>query len=370
MTVPAGKKSLCYRLWCTTRSVVLVVLWCCTFGTKGFTSVGQRNIIFSLSRGEEYSVTASSGLIPCFKGCSHSLTAATSIGELAVQSSTTTSTSCNTPSPSPLPDIIQLQPTTPPLSSQQQQRLDWNGRIQQLCEFQHQYGHTCVPKRYKDHPGLANWVNKQRQHYKRYHNGTRPCSLNEKRIAQLEEHGFCWDGRKHHMVDSSSSSSFVPSPQQTLEDRIWWKYWAEFQQSMPNAEEVPASSALRKWLRQQRRLLLLLDLSEEKRHALDQVDANWWMTRSERTWERHLQTLVNYATIHGNCSVPIAHPNQRLAHFVSNQRKQYNLRQKQRPTTMTEERLRRLESIGFAWSHNWGTKRTTPTTTSRFNSCT
>ena len=48
----------------------------------------------------------------------------------------------------------------------------------QLEEFRDINGHCLVPKRYKDNPSLGNWVNKQRQNYRRYLKGEK-TSMNE-----------------------------------------------------------------------------------------------------------------------------------------------------------------------------------------------
>jgi hypothetical protein len=239
----------------------------------------------------------------------------------------------------------------------------WNFRLEQLRAFRNQHGHTRVPKRCSDPPGLANWVNKQRQLYKRYVNGLRPCSLDEQRIAELAELGFCWDGRQRReetpaVVEDKgavSAVNVVTLPEdQPQSDSVWWNYLREFQLANASADEVPAFSGLGKWLRQERRALLDQTLSETKRQALDRVDSAWWMTRPQRAWERQFAMLTDYATLHGDCRVPISYPNRKLAHFVANQRKQYNARCKKNnknPSALTEERIQRLQSIGFVWNH-------------------
>ena len=48
----------------------------------------------------------------------------------------------------------------------------------QLEQFRDINGHCLVPKRYEDNPSLGNWVNKQRQNYRRYLKGEK-TSMNE-----------------------------------------------------------------------------------------------------------------------------------------------------------------------------------------------
>ena len=51
-------------------------------------------------------------------------------------------------------------------------------KIYELEEFQREHGHCLVPKRYSINPSLGNWVNKQRQNYRRHLMGEN-TALNE-----------------------------------------------------------------------------------------------------------------------------------------------------------------------------------------------
>lgn len=71
-------------------------------------------------------------------------------------------------------------------------------------------------------------------------------------------------------------------------------------------------------------------------------------------WNRAFDELLEYRKAHGNCQVPHGYkPNRPLSRWVKRQRYQYKLMKEGKPSTMTEERIRRLESVGFVWdSHN------------------
>ena len=51
-------------------------------------------------------------------------------------------------------------------------------KLFELEEFQQENGHCLVPKRYQNNPSLGNWVNKQRQNYRRHIMGEK-TTLNE-----------------------------------------------------------------------------------------------------------------------------------------------------------------------------------------------
>ena len=60
--------------------------------------------------------------------------------------------------------------------------------------------------------------------------------------------------------------------------------------------------------------------------------------------------LLDYRQHHGNCNVPQKYPeNTSLGVWVSNQRQEYKKYQKEGKSSMTEERITKLEKAGFAW---------------------
>ena len=81
-------------------------------------------------------------------------------------------------------------------------------------------------------------------------------------------------------------------------------------------------------------------------------------------WDTKFNELVAYKDAHGgSCNVPTRGyaENPQLGTWVSNQRTQYKKFQQDPSTShMTQERIERLESIGFEWgvpvSAEWGTK--------------
>jgi len=65
-------------------------------------------------------------------------------------------------------------------------------KLLELDDYHRDHGHCLVPKRYDRNPSLGNWVNKQRQNYRKFVTGKR-TSMNEIRISALNERGFVWD---------------------------------------------------------------------------------------------------------------------------------------------------------------------------------
>jgi Helicase associated domain len=252
-------------------------------------------------------------------------------------------------------------------------RMGWMERFRQLQEFKDRHGHTLVPKRYKENPSLGNWVNKQRQQYRNFLSGAKPCSLTDRRIEQLKLINFCWD------ATVTSSHDLRNSAPDTVEQ--WWVQFQELRDYCSASKDsiradgflvnFPRQTGISLWLDRQRRAyrgsrsipsetnrgekFSPMDdtevLSKGQVDALSSIDPSWWMTRRQWQWECRLQELHNYARRHGHCCVPISFAeNKLLAHWVSNQRKQYNLKKAGLPSDLTDDRLQRLEAIGFVWN--------------------
>lgn len=226
---------------------------------------------------------------------------------------------------------------------------DWLGRVRQLLDFAQENGHTRVPKRYQKNPSLANWVSKQRQQYRRFVDGKTPCSLTAEQIQLLDQIGFCWDASNYTLDRSTHDNEDVKSRK---EDELWWERMNELSRSnYSTALDVPRNCDLGVWLQAQRNEYKTWgDDQADRLDALRQFDSYWHQTRRERQWEIRYGELQRYRREHGDCCVPISYQNKQLAHWVSNQRKQWNLRRKGEKSDMTLERIQKLDSIGFTWS--------------------
>ena len=70
----------------------------------------------------------------------------------------------------------------------------------------------------------------------------------------------------------------------------------------------------------------------------------------EHVWILRCQQLRQYKAQFGPCLVPYKYAaNPKLGTWVKTQRTQYKLHQEGRPSPMTDERIRELESIDFDW---------------------
>jgi hypothetical protein len=241
----------------------------------------------------------------------------------------------------------------------------WLDRAQQVVDYQDKYGNTLVPKRWKENPSLGNWVNKQRQHYRRYNEGKTPCSLTEKRIQLLNDIGFCWDATA--LQSGSSKDNYYESI--TLErfhnkrQDTWWKRLEEIKAlvvdgSLTSLDRIESQSSLGHWINIQRNEYRRWKdeessstLDNDKIEALSLIDSEWWKGVRQRQWDARFQELLDYRKRHDNdCCVPISNRNQKLANWVSNQRRKYALRMSGQPSELTDEQMEQLNAVGFVWN--------------------
>jgi hypothetical protein len=246
-------------------------------------------------------------------------------------------------------------------------RASWMDRVQQLQEYCAAHGNTLVPKRYKANPALGNWVNKQRQSYRKYLRDEQPCSLTSQQVDILNSIGFCWDASN---VTSTTAATMATRERTTAsgesigdDDDAWWirlkeleRYVASLHIDNGKSNNVTclANSSppthMRAWIREQQRDYQMNLLREIQSEALSAIDPDWWKSQRQVQWDVRYKQLQVYKQEHGDCCVPISYANKQLANWVHNQRKQYNLRLVSKASDLTTERLERLQDIGFVWN--------------------
>lgn len=92
-------------------------------------------------------------------------------------------------------------------------------------------------------------------------------------------------------------------------------------------------------------------LTEERIAKLEQIGFVW--DAYETAWMNRYQELVDYARHHGDCNVPAEYPpNQALAKWVSDQRVHYKRQTDGEWSSMSPERKKLLNEVGFVWNTN------------------
>lgn len=226
-------------------------------------------------------------------------------------------------------------------------------RLEELQKYKNEYGTCHVPKRYINNPTLGNWVNKQRQMYRKFLEGEQ-SSMTRERLEILNKIGFAWSGTIK--IDDSEGS-----PKQIIKsaDDAWMEMFEELKKNIGKHRESTSSISSRTklgvWCAIQRRHYEKLRLGEMSRITKNRIDLlnslgfDWspWKTK----WNMRVEELVEYKEKYGNCLVPVQwRENPQLGRWVSTQRKYYKLHQQGKPSYISNDRINELTNIGFVWS--------------------
>eukprot|EP00591_Stephanopyxis_turris_P002160 CAMPEP_0195530098 /NCGR_PEP_ID=MMETSP0794_2-20130614/32856_1 /TAXON_ID=515487 /ORGANISM="Stephanopyxis turris, Strain CCMP 815" /LENGTH=292 /DNA_ID=CAMNT_0040661519 /DNA_START=41 /DNA_END=919 /DNA_ORIENTATION=- len=89
-------------------------------------------------------------------------------------------------------------------------------------------------------------------------------------------------------------------------------------------------------------------ITPERIRLLESLGFSWFLRDK---WNGRFAELEQYKAVHGNCLVPKEYTaNPQLGTWVNNQRTQYQLLKKGKPSQMTQERVNMLNNIGFIWA--------------------
>jgi len=233
----------------------------------------------------------------------------------------------------------------------------WESRMGELREYGDRYGHTNVPKNYPPNPSLGYWVNEQRFQYRRLIRG-KSSYMNHAKMAHLDAVGFKWSLR---------------------ESKRPWKEWLEelgrykamhghVNVPLKYEHNVPLGSFVNNQRSEYRRYKngngAKSSMTEEKVRDLEGLGFLWNVREGRTPWSVRLGELEEYKKRHGTCDVPNNWPeNQPLSYWVSKQRQQYKsyvaktmggggVGGGSMACHLTEERVARLDEIGFDWRHH------------------
>jgi hypothetical protein len=97
-------------------------------------------------------------------------------------------------------------------------------------------------------------------------------------------------------------------------------------------------------------------LSDKREEMLTNVGFIWGSHAA--CWQEHFQALEAFYLAHGHCCVPADYTEDpSLTVWMKHQRRNYKLYMSGKPSTMTKERLRCLQSIRFEWTPRSGKKK-------------
>jgi hypothetical protein len=216
----------------------------------------------------------------------------------------------------------------------------WEDRLSELADYRKIHGHCNVPRGNNKNTKLAMWVGTQRSSYKLHVEGKK-SQMTTFRIQQLEslhfDWGFCvtaWEDRLGALADYRKIHGHCNVPHNYKEDSNLGK-WVTNQRSQYRLHAKGKTS----------------QMTTVRIQELESLGFEWGDGYgATATWAQRLSELADYRKIHGHCNVPANYgENSKLANWVTNQRKSYKLRAKEKASFIATARIQELESMGFEW---------------------
>ncbi|QNR65490.1 Helicase associated domain protein [Paenibacillus peoriae] len=202
---------------------------------------------------------------------------------------------------------------------------NWNETFKQLNQFKEREGHLNVPARCVLDNGvnLGAWVASQRTSYK-------ANKLPQERIDKLNSVGFQWEVVSANSWNNVFELLFI---YKNKHGHI----------NIPVRYEVDGIK-LGVWVNAQRQFYKNNKLSQDRIDKLNSINFTWSV--ANETWENNFNLLIDYMNKYGNCSPPRYYMvgEVKLGVWLNNQRKFY------KNNKLSQERINKLNSIGFQWS--------------------
>jgi hypothetical protein len=217
----------------------------------------------------------------------------------------------------------------------------WQDRLSELAEYRKINGHCNVPENDSNHTKLANWVVTQRKKYSLHLEGKK-TPMTPFRIQELESLGFIWDSRyatwKYRLSELTNY--------RTIHGHC----------NIP--QNYSENTKLANWVATQRNQYRYGEKSNLTLSCIQELESlgfEWGV--SITNWGSRLSELADYCKIHGHCNVPQnCNENAKLANWVGKQKKQYRKLLSGKKSSMTNFRIKELESlVGFEWESHGAT---------------
>jgi len=203
--------------------------------------------------------------------------------------------------------------------------VSWESKMELLKAYKEKYGHCRVTR---GHFELGQWVSRQRKEFQKFLQG-KPSSMTKEHIKKLNALGFLWKADAWH-------------PKLV----ILKAYKEEFGDC-----RVPRShDELGEWVATQRsqyQNFLRGKPSPMTQERIDHLNALGFLWKAN-AWHQHLELLKAYKEKYGDCRVP--RRKNKLGEWVAHQRWEYNKLCRCKPSSLTQERIGKLNAIGFSWT--------------------
>ena len=216
---------------------------------------------------------------------------------------------------------------------------EWEAYLQLVQEFHAEHGHCRVPRNHSvNHVKLGKWVSNQRSAYKSFKDGQH-STMTQERIDALEKIGFVWklqigwEANFQLLQDFQKEHGHCRVPRYHCVDDVNLGVWVDNQRRF-----------YRKYLAGK-----YSPMTQEQMDQLNSIGFYWG--KPKIGWEAQFRLLTEFQKENGHCRVPEKYSvdNVKLGRWVSNQRIELKNFKDGKSSSMTQERMDQLNSIGFRW---------------------
>ena len=216
--------------------------------------------------------------------------------------------------------------------------ISWERHYQACKEYKEKNGNLDIPSDYiTDGMKLGVWLGNARK-AKRYNIKSKYFS--PERLDMLSDLGIVWEYQNDVIWERNYEAA-----------KAWKEEYGDLE--VPN-RAIYHGVKLGSWLGDLRKVRRgigkkRLDLTQEQIERLDAIGMRWdnsW----DLAWEKGFSELQEYRNHFGSCEVPCGYLSEegyKLGVWCTKQRENYK-----KPGKLTEERIRRLEELGFSWSQS------------------
>jgi hypothetical protein len=248
------------------------------------------------------------------------LSSKTSVAPGLVSSTTTTTTTSS---------------AATPMTPRKKKGEKWLAMLDVLRRYKEEHGSCIVPRGYTLNPQLASWVAEQRKQFKLLKDG-KSSSITPERILMLDNLGFAWNAQ----------------------EAAWEKHVADLKSFIGEHRHcnVPLKCSkypkLGLWVKEQRRHYTLMKqgkpshMTPARVKELSCLGFRW--DTHEAAFLTRLRQLKEYKDRYGTCLVPTSYP--KLGTWCHHQRRQYKKWKEGKESHITQERIDKLEELGFVWN--------------------
>jgi hypothetical protein len=237
----------------------------------------------------------------------------------------------------------------------------WNRRYEELKEYVAENGDSLVPWKYAKNESLGVWVKRQRSHF------NAEVALPNERTKKLDEIGFIWDvleaqwfERLQELKEYKKNHGDTLVPRGNRENPLLGRWvntqrsdYTHYQKIKELEEKWRGVEVLDDKVKEEMDRLTRRGMTEKRIQLLEAEDFVWDV--HAHAWELRFQELRDLVALDGR-AVFIQRQKggnhdryDPLAEWASMQREKYMKRQNGLHTTLTEDRIEKLNSIGFAW---------------------